>query len=158
MCSCYFQFFLSLLSEFCLLWQLLRLGVNLKGFPTKAIPATFAILFHVGIGAVLFLYVLFWLKVSIAIITHLKLHSWAKLIAIFFIFILSLTFYLSSGCSWIYSKHWTYLVSWEFFLCSPDMESFPLCLQHQPSWNLPKMKEEFFLYKQICLWYFNSIL
>ncbi|XP_022728086.1 dolichyl-diphosphooligosaccharide--protein glycosyltransferase subunit 2-like [Durio zibethinus] len=44
---------------------LLRLGVNLKNFPTKALPATFAILFHVGIGAVLLLYVLFWLKLDL---------------------------------------------------------------------------------------------
>ncbi|XP_021279531.1 dolichyl-diphosphooligosaccharide--protein glycosyltransferase subunit 2 isoform X1 [Herrania umbratica] len=44
---------------------LLRLGVNLKNFPSKAIPATFAILFHVGIGAVLLLYVLFWLKLDL---------------------------------------------------------------------------------------------
>ncbi|KAK6259944.1 hypothetical protein SCA6_014418 [Theobroma cacao] len=43
----------------------LRLGVNLKNFPSKAIPATFAILFHVGIGAVLLLYVLFWLKLDL---------------------------------------------------------------------------------------------
>ncbi|GLT33065.1 hypothetical protein SLA2020_076840 [Shorea laevis] len=41
---------------------LLRLGVNLKNFPTKAVPATFALLLHIGIGAVLLLYVLFWLK------------------------------------------------------------------------------------------------
>ncbi|XP_022758423.1 dolichyl-diphosphooligosaccharide--protein glycosyltransferase subunit 2-like [Durio zibethinus] len=44
---------------------LLRLGVNLKNFPTKAVPATFAILFHFGIGAVLLLYVLFWLKLDL---------------------------------------------------------------------------------------------
>nr|KJB09976.1 hypothetical protein B456_001G179000 [Gossypium raimondii] len=44
---------------------LLRLGVNLKNFPTKPVPATFAVLFHVGIGAVLLLYVFFWVKVSI---------------------------------------------------------------------------------------------
>ncbi|GKU86286.1 hypothetical protein SLEP1_g830 [Rubroshorea leprosula] len=44
---------------------LLRLGVNLKNFPTKAVPAVFAILFHVGIGAVLLLYVLFWLKLDL---------------------------------------------------------------------------------------------
>ncbi|XWS31409.1 hypothetical protein CRYUN_Cryun23aG0073100 [Craigia yunnanensis] len=44
---------------------LFSLGVNLKNFPTKAIPATFAILFHVGIGAVLLLYVLFWLKLDL---------------------------------------------------------------------------------------------
>ncbi|XP_022771284.1 dolichyl-diphosphooligosaccharide--protein glycosyltransferase subunit 2-like [Durio zibethinus] len=44
---------------------LLRLGVNLKNFPTKAVPATFAILFHGGIGAVLLLYVLFWLKLDL---------------------------------------------------------------------------------------------
>ncbi|KAL7200897.1 hypothetical protein ACSBR1_032760 [Camellia fascicularis] len=44
---------------------LLRLGVNLKNFPTSTAPATFAILFHVGIGAVLSLYVLFWLKLDL---------------------------------------------------------------------------------------------
>ncbi|KAM7254267.1 hypothetical protein ACFE04_031949 [Oxalis oulophora] len=41
---------------------LLLMGVNLKNFPTSAVPATFAFLFHLGIGAVLLLYVLFWLK------------------------------------------------------------------------------------------------
>ncbi|XVE77941.1 hypothetical protein DITRI_Ditri13aG0104500 [Diplodiscus trichospermus] len=44
---------------------LLRLGVNLKNFPTKPLPAIFAILFHVGIGAVLSLYVLFWFKLDL---------------------------------------------------------------------------------------------
>ncbi|XP_020207895.1 dolichyl-diphosphooligosaccharide--protein glycosyltransferase subunit 2 [Cajanus cajan] len=44
---------------------LLRLGVNLKNFPGSTVPATFAILFHVGIGAVLLLYVLFWLKLDL---------------------------------------------------------------------------------------------
>ncbi|XP_039048357.1 dolichyl-diphosphooligosaccharide--protein glycosyltransferase subunit 2-like [Hibiscus syriacus] len=44
---------------------LLRLGVNMKNFPTKPIPATFAVLFHVGIGAVLLLYVFFWLKLDL---------------------------------------------------------------------------------------------
>ncbi|OMP03060.1 Ribophorin II [Corchorus capsularis] len=44
---------------------LLRLGVNLKNFPTKAAPALFGILFHVGIGAVLLLYVFFWLKLDL---------------------------------------------------------------------------------------------
>ncbi|KAL4360964.1 hypothetical protein GQ457_04G027120 [Hibiscus cannabinus] len=47
------------------LFGLLRLGVNLKNFPTNAMPATFAILFHVGIGAVLLLYVFFWLKLDL---------------------------------------------------------------------------------------------
>ncbi|KAF7153377.1 hypothetical protein RHSIM_Rhsim01G0262400 [Rhododendron simsii] len=42
---------------------LLRLGTNLKNFPTSTVPATFAILFHLGIAAVLSLYALFWLKV-----------------------------------------------------------------------------------------------
>ncbi|XP_028123466.1 uncharacterized protein LOC114320586 [Camellia sinensis] len=45
--------------------QLLRLGVNLKKFPTSTVPATFAILFHVGIGAVLSLYLLSWLKLDL---------------------------------------------------------------------------------------------
>ncbi|GKV01830.1 hypothetical protein SLEP1_g14348 [Rubroshorea leprosula] len=44
---------------------LLRLEVNLKNFPTKAAPATFALLFHIGIGVVLLLYVLFWLKLDL---------------------------------------------------------------------------------------------
>nr|GEW86903.1 dolichyl-diphosphooligosaccharide--protein glycosyltransferase subunit 2-like [Tanacetum cinerariifolium] len=44
---------------------LLRLGVNFKNFPTSAVPATFAILFHGGIAAVLLLYVLFWLKLDL---------------------------------------------------------------------------------------------
>lgn len=43
--------------------QLVKLGVNLKNFPSAPAPATFAILFHVGIGAILSLYALFWLKV-----------------------------------------------------------------------------------------------
>ncbi|XVF72021.1 hypothetical protein PTKIN_Ptkin12aG0087900 [Pterospermum kingtungense] len=59
---------------------LLRLGVNLKKFPTKAVPATFAILFHVGIGAVLLLYVLFWLK--------LNLFQTLKLLGFFGVFLL----------------------------------------------------------------------
>ncbi|KAM3281760.1 dolichyl-diphosphooligosaccharide-protein glycosyltransferase subunit 2 [Capsicum chacoense] len=45
---------------------LLRLGVNLKNFPTSA-PATFAILFHLAIAAVLSLYFLFWLKLNLFI-------------------------------------------------------------------------------------------
>ncbi|XP_071696739.1 dolichyl-diphosphooligosaccharide--protein glycosyltransferase subunit 2-like [Rutidosis leptorrhynchoides] len=44
---------------------LLRLGVNLKNFPTSTIPATFAILFHGGIAAVLVLYAFFWLKLDL---------------------------------------------------------------------------------------------
>lgn len=49
---------------FCLYrWQLLRLGANLKNFPSSTVPATYGILFHVGIAGVLLLYVFFWLKV-----------------------------------------------------------------------------------------------
>ncbi|KAK7396442.1 hypothetical protein VNO78_17454 [Psophocarpus tetragonolobus] len=44
---------------------LLRLGVNLKNFPSSAAPATYAILFQFGIAAVLLLYVLFWLKLDL---------------------------------------------------------------------------------------------
>ncbi|KAK7345759.1 hypothetical protein VNO77_16370 [Canavalia gladiata] len=44
---------------------LLRLGVNLKNFPGSTVPTTFAILFHLGIAAVLLLYVLFWLKLDL---------------------------------------------------------------------------------------------
>ncbi|KAK4373065.1 hypothetical protein RND71_008449 [Anisodus tanguticus] len=42
---------------------LLRLGVNLKNFPSA--PATSAILFHLAIAAVLSLYLLFWLKLNL---------------------------------------------------------------------------------------------
>ncbi|GAA0152337.1 glycosyltransferase [Lithospermum erythrorhizon] len=45
--------------------MLLRLGVNLKNFPTTAVSSVFALLFHVGIGAVLLLYSLFWLKLNL---------------------------------------------------------------------------------------------
>ncbi|OIT31333.1 PREDICTED: dolichyl-diphosphooligosaccharide--protein glycosyltransferase subunit 2-like [Nicotiana attenuata] len=44
---------------------LLRLQVNLKNFPKASAPATFAILFHLGIAAVLSLYLLFWLKLNL---------------------------------------------------------------------------------------------
>ncbi|KAI5394868.1 dolichyl-diphosphooligosaccharide--protein glycosyltransferase subunit 2 [Lathyrus oleraceus] len=44
---------------------LLRLGVSLKNFPGSTIPATFATLFHLGLAAILLLYVLFWLKLDL---------------------------------------------------------------------------------------------
>ncbi|XP_009597183.1 dolichyl-diphosphooligosaccharide--protein glycosyltransferase subunit 2-like [Nicotiana tomentosiformis] len=44
---------------------LLRLQVNLKNFPKASAPATFAILFHLGIAAVLSLYLLFWLQLNL---------------------------------------------------------------------------------------------
>nr|XP_029117204.1 dolichyl-diphosphooligosaccharide--protein glycosyltransferase subunit 2 [Elaeis guineensis] len=44
---------------------LMRLGVNLKSFPSSVVPASFSILFHAGIAAVLLLYVLFWLKLDL---------------------------------------------------------------------------------------------
>ncbi|GAB4861997.1 proteasome regulatory particle base subunit [Ancistrocladus abbreviatus] len=56
---------LTLLPFVGFLFGLLRLGVNLKNFPTATVPATFAILFHLGIAAVLGLYVLFWLKLNL---------------------------------------------------------------------------------------------
>lgn len=55
------------LTYFYFIPQLLRIGVNLKNFPTSAVPATFAILFQLGIAAVLLLYVLFWLKVRLSL-------------------------------------------------------------------------------------------
>ncbi|KHN02493.1 H/ACA ribonucleoprotein complex subunit 3-like protein [Glycine soja] len=48
-----------------LLVLLLRLGVNLKNFPSSAVPAAYAILFQLGIATVLLLYVLFWLKLDL---------------------------------------------------------------------------------------------
>ncbi|KAK4369200.1 hypothetical protein RND71_012992 [Anisodus tanguticus] len=44
---------------------LLRLQVNLKNFPKASAPATFAFLFHLGIAAVLTVYLLFWLKLNL---------------------------------------------------------------------------------------------
>ncbi|XP_038972573.1 dolichyl-diphosphooligosaccharide--protein glycosyltransferase subunit 2-like isoform X2 [Phoenix dactylifera] len=44
---------------------LMRLGVNLKSFPSSAVPAAFSTLFHAGIAAALLLYVLFWLKLDL---------------------------------------------------------------------------------------------
>ncbi|PKU72864.1 dolichyl-diphosphooligosaccharide--protein glycosyltransferase subunit 2 [Dendrobium catenatum] len=44
---------------------LIRLGVNLKFFPSSPGPAAFSILFHAGIAAVLLLYGLFWLKLDL---------------------------------------------------------------------------------------------
>ncbi|TKY62345.1 Dolichyl-diphosphooligosaccharide--protein glycosyltransferase subunit 2 [Spatholobus suberectus] len=56
---------LTLLPFIGFLVGLLHLGVNLKNFPSSAVPATYAILFHLGIAAVLLLYVLFWLKLDL---------------------------------------------------------------------------------------------
>ncbi|XP_019165264.1 PREDICTED: dolichyl-diphosphooligosaccharide--protein glycosyltransferase subunit 2-like [Ipomoea nil] len=56
---------LVLLPFFGFLVGLLRLRVNLKNFPHAPVPATFASLFHVGLAAVLLLYLLFWLKLNL---------------------------------------------------------------------------------------------
>ncbi|KAK9749149.1 hypothetical protein RND81_02G105600 [Saponaria officinalis] len=60
---------------------LLRLGVNLKNFSTSAVPATFAILFHAAILAVLCLYALFWLKLNL--FTTLKILSFMGVVLVF---------------------------------------------------------------------------
>ncbi|KAH1195023.1 Dolichyl-diphosphooligosaccharide--protein glycosyltransferase subunit 2 [Glycine max] len=56
---------LTLLPFIGFLVGLLRLGVNLKNFPSSAVPAAYAILFQLGIATVLLLYVLFWLKLDL---------------------------------------------------------------------------------------------
>ncbi|GAU43425.1 hypothetical protein TSUD_334880 [Trifolium subterraneum] len=56
---------LTLLPFIGFLVGLLRLGVNFKNFPSLAVPATYAILFQLGVAAVLLLYVLFWLKLDL---------------------------------------------------------------------------------------------
>ncbi|KAK4273035.1 hypothetical protein QN277_021508 [Acacia crassicarpa] len=56
---------LTLLPLIGFLVGLLRLGVNLKNFPSSPVNALYAALFHVGIAAVLLLYVLFWLKLDL---------------------------------------------------------------------------------------------
>ncbi|XP_039138283.1 dolichyl-diphosphooligosaccharide--protein glycosyltransferase subunit 2 [Dioscorea cayenensis subsp. rotundata] len=61
---------------------LIRLRVNLKNFPSSPVPAVFSLLFHIGIGAVLVLYVLFWLKLDL--FTTLKALG---LLGIFLIFV-----------------------------------------------------------------------
>ncbi|XP_047326934.1 dolichyl-diphosphooligosaccharide--protein glycosyltransferase subunit 2-like [Impatiens glandulifera] len=60
----------------------LRLGVNFKSFPSSTVPASFALLFHLGIAAVLSLYVLFWLKLDL--FTTLKVLG---LLGIFILFV-----------------------------------------------------------------------
>lgn len=47
-----------------LLTALMGLRVNVKGFPTGS-TAVWATLFHVGIGAILVLYVIFWLQMNL---------------------------------------------------------------------------------------------
>ncbi|KAK3162801.1 hypothetical protein QOZ80_1BG0093960 [Eleusine coracana subsp. coracana] len=56
---------LTLLPFLGFLIGLMRLGVNLNNFPSLPGPAAFASLFHAGIGAVLLLYVLFWVKLDL---------------------------------------------------------------------------------------------
>ncbi|KAL2487994.1 Dolichyl-diphosphooligosaccharide--protein glycosyltransferase subunit 2 [Forsythia ovata] len=56
---------LVLLPFFGFLAGLLRLRANLKNFPRSTVPATFAILFHLGIASVLLLYALFWFKLDL---------------------------------------------------------------------------------------------
>ncbi|KAG2249093.1 hypothetical protein Bca52824_088721 [Brassica carinata] len=61
---------------------LTRLGVNIKSFPSSVGAATSALLFHGGIGAVLLLYVLFWVKLDL--FTTLKALS---LLGVFLLFV-----------------------------------------------------------------------
>lgn len=44
---------------------LVRLGTNMRGFPSSTLPAVSAILFHSGIAAILLLYALFWVKLNL---------------------------------------------------------------------------------------------
>uniref|UniRef100_A0A0E0JSK8 Dolichyl-diphosphooligosaccharide--protein glycosyltransferase subunit 2 n=1 Tax=Oryza punctata TaxID=4537 RepID=A0A0E0JSK8_ORYPU len=60
---------------------LMRLGVNLKNFPSLPAPSAFASLFHAGIGAVLLLYVLFWIKLDL--FTTLKYLSFLGVFLVF---------------------------------------------------------------------------
>ncbi|XP_057798123.1 dolichyl-diphosphooligosaccharide--protein glycosyltransferase subunit 2 [Salvia miltiorrhiza] len=56
---------LVLIPFFGFLAGLVQLRANLKNFPKSTVPSTFAILFHLGIAAVLALYALFWLKLDL---------------------------------------------------------------------------------------------
>jgi len=73
---------LTLLPFIGFLIGLMRLGVNLKNFPSLPGPAAFASLFHAGIGAVLLLYVLFWVKLDL--FTTLK---YLGFLAVFLVFV-----------------------------------------------------------------------
>ncbi|PAN26926.1 hypothetical protein PAHAL_5G047700 [Panicum hallii] len=84
---------LTLLPFIGFLIGLMHLGVNLKNFPSLPGPAAFASLFHAGIGAVLLLYVLFWLKLDL--FTTLK---YLGFLGIFLVFVGHRTLsYLSSA-------------------------------------------------------------
>ncbi|CAO1940663.1 unnamed protein product [Urochloa humidicola] len=72
---------LTLLPFIGFLIGLMRLGVNLKNFPSLPGPAAFASLFHAGIGAVLLLYVLFWLKLDL--FTTLKYLGFLSIFLVF---------------------------------------------------------------------------
>uniref|UniRef100_A0A453G9A6 Dolichyl-diphosphooligosaccharide--protein glycosyltransferase subunit 2 n=3 Tax=Aegilops tauschii subsp. strangulata TaxID=200361 RepID=A0A453G9A6_AEGTS len=72
---------LTLLPFIGFLIGLMRLGVNLKNFPSLPGPAAFASLFHAGIAAVLLLYVLFWVKLDL--FTTLKYLSFLGVFLVF---------------------------------------------------------------------------
>ncbi|CAO2167463.1 unnamed protein product [Urochloa humidicola] len=72
---------LTLLPFIGFLIGLMRLGVNLKNFPSLPGPAAFASFFHAGIGAVLLLYVLFWLKLDL--FTTLKYLGFLSIFLVF---------------------------------------------------------------------------
>nr|VDC83122.1 unnamed protein product [Brassica rapa] len=67
---------------------LTRLGVNIKSFPSSVGAATSALLFHGGIGAVLLLYVLFWLKASSQKLVLLDLFTTLKALSLLGVFLL----------------------------------------------------------------------
>ncbi|CAN6485747.1 unnamed protein product [Victoria cruziana] len=73
---------LTLLPLLGFLIGLLRLGANLKNFPSSTVPALFAILFHAGIAAVILLYLLFWTKLDL--FTTLKALG---VLAVFLVFV-----------------------------------------------------------------------
>nr|CAB3479204.1 unnamed protein product [Digitaria exilis] len=84
---------LTLLPFIGFLIGLMHLGVNMKNFPSLPGPAAFASLFHAGIGAVLLLYVLFWLKLDL--FTTLK---YLGFLSVFLVFVGHRTLsYLSSA-------------------------------------------------------------
>ncbi|KAL2556926.1 Dolichyl-diphosphooligosaccharide--protein glycosyltransferase subunit 2 [Forsythia ovata] len=56
---------LVLLPFFGFVAGLFYLRANLKNLPKSTVPATFAMLFHLGIAAVLLLYTFFWLKLDL---------------------------------------------------------------------------------------------
>lgn len=102
------------------------LGVNFKNLPSLPGPAAFVSLFHGGIGAVLLLYVLFWVKVCIFLVLNIYIEKKHQLRFSFFFV----------GNSWIFSQLWSTLASSASSLCLWAIEPYLTCPQCQQNRRL----------------------